>query len=805
MDLAIDESDIIRLILEYLSSHQLSVSSLTLERESGIVNGKYSNDSLLLDLRRLILDGQWDDVINFVQPLSNVNSFDMKQLLYVIHRQKYLEMLSERNQNTSVNDIVKYMASLENLCPSKVDYDYLCSLLPLEHLSDHVNYKDWNPLTARMECFENIYLLVVKFLPFDGDSGVGADKEMNKDRLIQLLVKGLLYETCVEFCQCVATSSELEKKDDLMISSLLKNVTLGDCDMCLISWLTALPCEVFSFPFERKSLKLRMSELVRPQIQVTDYAWKGMLKSKSFINSNDLPSAPKSLRMCTDKLNSKENIEKTHESGHENVFQLSSDYEKMSNSSIDRLFETSQVLNTKFNILDCIKKKGLMVEKQTITSPSEKKSTPDRKTTISKNCMKSSSCSLVCKDERNQDFKWNEFNRGINIRKTESVSKVIESSCKDLNLKESDDICEIDKDLFSNQEHKSTSDLEWLLKPQGKNQTSKVSPKFVEITRVEDDQVIRSVAFHPNGHLYVVGSNSKILRVCRYPMEDEVKLLLKKRNGPLDSTDVIYTDAKHHRGSIYCVAWNQDGQLIATGSNDQTIRISRFCHETLRIIGKDVEVLSHDGTVRDLVFVNDIQLVSGGAGDSKIYLTNSETGKTIQTLTGHSGYIYSLYSWDNTMVVSGSQDGTACIWDLRMSSPADVIPSPSPGSAFASVCVDASGYLMASGHEDWTCMLWDIRKACVYKSYKPHNAEIRSVRFSTNGSYLLTGSYDHTIKLTDLHDSNQSNQLSSVVAAKHRDKVIQCRWHPKQMGFVSTSVDKTVACWILPNQDNLML
>lgn len=73
------------------------------------------------------------------------------------------------------------------------------------------------------------------------------------------------------------------------------------------------------------------------------------------------------------------------------------------------------------------------------------------------------------------------------------------------------------------------------------------------------------------------------------------------------------------------------------------------------------------------------------------------------------------------------------------------------GSAFASVCVDPSGRLMASGHEDSACMLWDIRGNRVVQVFRPHTDEIRTVRFSMNAYYLLTASYDQKIVLTDLH------------------------------------------------------
>ena len=61
-----------------------------------------------------------------------------------------------------------------------------------------------------------------------------------------------------------------------------------------------------------------------------------------------------------------------------------------------------------------------------------------------------------------------------------------------------------------------------------------------------------------------------------------------------------------------------------------------------------MELTYHDGTVRDLVFMQDTSnhsslLISGGAGDCKLYVTDCETGTPIRIQTGHSGELGSTF------------------------------------------------------------------------------------------------------------------------------------------------------------------
>ena len=102
---------------------------------------------------------------------------------------------------------VRCLHSLEDHCPSREDYSKLCLLLTLPRLTHHAEFKDWNASTARVHCFEECCPMVAEFIPADrklSEAGFRA----SGNRLFQLLLKGVLYECCVEFCQVRAPESK---------------------------------------------------------------------------------------------------------------------------------------------------------------------------------------------------------------------------------------------------------------------------------------------------------------------------------------------------------------------------------------------------------------------------------------------------------------------------------------------------------------------------------------------------------------------------------------------------------------------
>lgn len=327
---------------------------------------------------------------------------------------------------------------------------------------------------------------------------------------------------------------------------------------------------------------------------------------------------------------------------------------------------------------------------------------------------------------------------------------------------------------------------------------------------IKNTQPTRATCFHPTGDCFVVGSNNRTMSICRYPTKAEINSFTV--DDLPTSPDVYFSFFQTHKGSIYCASFDNAGQLLATGSNDQTVRVIKYNPETHQPEDCEYKLQMHSGTVRDISFTKDNQsalLLSAGAGDFEIYVTDCQTMKLVKTFKGHSSTVMSLHSWDsgNKLFVSGSLDKTIKLWDLRCDQAVSTWSAPTtPMNTNSESCefcpinvvrVDSTGQLLVSGHKNGSCMFYDLRCRRVIQLFQPHTAEIRSLNFSPKNYYLLTSSYDHKVKLFDIQ-GDLTNKLTSVDVAELGDRVVQTAWHPTDYNFVTTCADGTATLWTIP-------
>jgi WD40 repeat protein len=135
----------------------------------------------------------------------------------------------------------------------------------------------------------------------------------------------------------------------------------------------------------------------------------------------------------------------------------------------------------------------------------------------------------------------------------------------------------------------------------------------------------------------------------------------------------------------------------------------------------------------------------------------------VRGFQGHGNWVFAVaFSRDGRHVVSGSDIGTLCLWDLK--SGTSRVLEGHDGWVHA-VAFSPDGRHIVSGPEDYTLRLWDVASilSCsgdrtlrrwevsgVSRALEGHGSHVNAVAFSPDGRHILSGSADRTLRLWDV-------------------------------------------------------
>ncbi|MGQ4650236.1 WD40 domain-containing protein [Lyngbya aestuarii] len=240
-----------------------------------------------------------------------------------------------------------------------------------------------------------------------------------------------------------------------------------------------------------------------------------------------------------------------------------------------------------------------------------------------------------------------------------------------------------------------------------------------------------------------------------------------------------------HHGAVLAVDVSPDGQLIATGSNDRSVKLWQRD-------GTLLQSLSHGGTVHALSFSPNGQRLVSSSLDGKIYLWNSQ-GSLLKTFQGHNSAIWGIaMSPDGQRIASASEDGTIRLWNSHGKLLRTITGHE---TAVRGVAFSPQGNLLASSGQDGKIKLWKLDGTLV-RTLEGHSVPVWDLKFAllkdTDGTkrpIIISGSADRTIKLWQ-PDGTLLRTLEG-----HQAEVFEVAVSTAGDLIASSSADQTVNLW----------
>ena len=143
-------------------------------------------------------------------------------------------------------------------------------------------------------------------------------------------------------------------------------------------------------------------------------------------------------------------------------------------------------------------------------------------------------------------------------------------------------------------------------------------------------------------------------------------------------------------------------------------------------------------------------LMATGGVEGKVKLWHSLSGFCFATLADHTSSVEAVqFTPQGNAILSASMDGSVRAYDLLRYRNFRTFTAPDARVQFGSLAIDPSGELVAAGSANgsYAIYLWSLQTGQCLDILTGHEARISSLRFASDGSTLVSTSWDASMKV----------------------------------------------------------
>ncbi len=263
--------------------------------------------------------------------------------------------------------------------------------------------------------------------------------------------------------------------------------------------------------------------------------------------------------------------------------------------------------------------------------------------------------------------------------------------------------------------------------------------------------------------------------VCTFDHWDR-SLLIATNDGSVLLIDVASGQVRHTisgLGVLFSAGLCARDRWICTGTESGEVQL--WDRDTGKTIGPKLALNSwitalHGSATSDLVLV--------GTQDGRVGVWDTSTGEFKSQQPHHNWVTCLRFGADETTVISGSSDHTACIHRTGTDQKEHELILKH-GDEVTSLSVSPDGTCVMTGCADHSIRFWDVVTGQPAGAPLEHRGRISAAEFTDGGRAVVTGSWDHGARLWDFRTRRpigppieHDDQVHAVAAAPHGDTFV---------------------------------